>query len=220
MPVDVEKLKAMAPPAGLPFGFRARARRAQRPGPRALDALLHRGARFQGVGRLRREHDRGRHGVPPLQHRSSFARAGRQRARPSNRVDLNHLAFEAATLDELFRFRDHLRKHGVKIIVHGRRRAGCQIAVEFFDPDNHHVELYWGLDQVGTDGRVRPREWREFHSLEERSTVRRPARTRRCRTRRCERRGPWRRLNRSHAATSAALMPGSQAEWPASGTTW
>jgi len=97
----------------------------------------------------------------------SLALVGNGRA-PSNRTDLNHFAFEAATLDELFRLRDHLRKHGVRIIVHGRRRAGCQVAVEFFDPDNHHVELYWGLDQVGTDGYVRPRsEWREFHTLEE-----------------------------------------------------
>ncbi len=40
--------------------------------------------------------------------------------------------------------------------------------VEFRDPDNHSLELYWGVDQVGSDGRVRPsNEWRGVRSLEE-----------------------------------------------------
>ena len=66
------------------------------------------------------------------------------------------------------RAREHLRKHNVKIDFDGRRRAGCQVAVEFRDPDNHFLEIFWGLDQVGSDQRVRPpEEWREEASLEE-----------------------------------------------------
>lgn len=81
--------------------------------------------------------------------------------------ELHHLAFEVATLDEVVRAREHLRRHGVQIDFEGRRRAGCQIAVEFRDPDQHLLEIYWGLDQVGSDGRVRPpEEWREALSLE------------------------------------------------------
>jgi catechol 2,3-dioxygenase len=81
--------------------------------------------------------------------------------------ELHHLAFELATLEELLRAREHLRRHGVKIDYEGRRRAGCQMAVEFRDPDNHFLELYWGLDQVGSDQRVRPpEEWREEATLE------------------------------------------------------
>jgi catechol 2,3-dioxygenase-like lactoylglutathione lyase family enzyme len=81
--------------------------------------------------------------------------------------ELHHLAFEVATLDEVLRAREHLRAHGVKIDYEGRRRAGCQVAVEFRDPDNHFLEIFWGLDQVGTDHRVRaPEEWREESSLE------------------------------------------------------
>lgn len=87
---------------------------------------------------------------------------------PSERKETHHTAFEVATLDELVRFRDHLKENGVEIVIDGRRRAGCQIAVEFLDPDGHHLEYYWGLDQVGSDGRVRPRsEWRPANSLEE-----------------------------------------------------
>ena len=81
---------------------------------------------------------------------------------------LHHLAFELATLDEVFRARDHLQAHGTKITFNGRRRAGCQVAVEFLDPDGHHLELYWGVDQIGSDGRSRPAaEWRQTTSLED-----------------------------------------------------
>lgn len=82
--------------------------------------------------------------------------------------DLNHLAFEVSTLDEVVRARNYLREHDVPIDFEGRRRAGCQIAVEFRDPDGHHLEIYWGLDQVGEDGYVRPSsEWKGAHSLRE-----------------------------------------------------
>lgn len=86
----------------------------------------------------------------------------------SPNVELNHLAFEVATLDEVLRARDYLRKNGVTIDFEGRRRAGVQIAVEFRDPDGHRLEIYWGLDQVGSDGHVRPAsEWKGAKSLAE-----------------------------------------------------
>lgn len=82
-------------------------------------------------------------------------------------IELHHLAFEVNTLDEVLRAREHLRQHGVKIDFEGRRRAGCQVAVEFRDPDNHSLEIFWGLDRVPEDGAARPpEEWREEHSLE------------------------------------------------------
>ncbi len=82
--------------------------------------------------------------------------------------ELHHMAFEVSTLDEVFAARDFLRKQGVTIEFEGRRRAGCQVAVEFRDPDGHWLEIYWGLDQVGADGRIRPpEEWRECFTLEE-----------------------------------------------------
>jgi catechol 2,3-dioxygenase-like lactoylglutathione lyase family enzyme len=87
---------------------------------------------------------------------------------PAENVELNHIAFEVATLDEVVRVRDHLRRHGVTIDFEGRRRAGCQLAVEFRDPDNHRLEIYWGIDQIGSDGAVRPAaEWKGARSLED-----------------------------------------------------
>lgn len=80
--------------------------------------------------------------------------------------DLNHLAFEVGSLDEVVRARDHLRANGVPIDFEGRRRAGVQIAVEFRDPDGHRLEIYWGLDRVGSNGIVRPAsEWKGANSL-------------------------------------------------------
>ncbi|HXQ68317.1 MAG TPA: VOC family protein [Alphaproteobacteria bacterium] len=96
-----------------------------------------------------------------------IALVGSMKAAAEN-LELNHVAFEVATLDEVLRARNHLHKHNVKIDFEGRRRAGVQIAVEFRDPDNHRLEIYWGIDQVGSDGRVRPAgEWKWAHSLKE-----------------------------------------------------
>jgi catechol 2,3-dioxygenase-like lactoylglutathione lyase family enzyme len=81
---------------------------------------------------------------------------------------LNHFAFEVGSPDEVFCARGWLRQHGVPIVFEGRRRAGCQLAVEFRDPDGNNLEIYWGIDQVGTGGSARPpSEWRPARTLEE-----------------------------------------------------
>ncbi len=86
----------------------------------------------------------------------------------SESIEMHHLAFEVATLDEMLRVRQHLREHDAPIDFEGRRRAGRQIAVEFRDPDGHRLEIYWGLDQIGSDGTVcPPSDWRQAFSLEE-----------------------------------------------------
>jgi catechol 2,3-dioxygenase len=80
---------------------------------------------------------------------------------------LHHLAFEVPALDDVLRARAHLRAHDVPIDFDGRRRAGVQIAVEFRDPDNHRLEIYWGIDQIGPGEKARPAaEWKGARSLE------------------------------------------------------
>lgn len=97
-----------------------------------------------------------------------LALVGGRAADAGSDKSLHHLAFELASLDEVFRARDHLKAQGVKLFYEGRRRAGCQVSVEFLDPDGHHLELYWGVDQIGSDGRSRPwEEWRQTMSLED-----------------------------------------------------
>ena len=82
--------------------------------------------------------------------------------------ELDHMAFEVSSIDEVLRARNHLHDNQVQIDFHGRRRAGCQVAVEFRDPDNHRLEIYWGLDQFSTGGEARPPgEWREAFTIED-----------------------------------------------------
>jgi catechol 2,3-dioxygenase len=86
----------------------------------------------------------------------------------SEHTSLNHFAFEVGSLDEVFRARAWLRERGVPIHFEGRRRAGCQIAIEFRDPDGNNLEIYWNIDQVGTNAAARPAsDWRQARSLED-----------------------------------------------------
>ena len=67
----------------------------------------------------------------------------------------------------MFKARAWLRKHGVSIHFEGRRRAGCQLAVEFRDPDGNNLEIYWGLDQIGSEGVARPgSQWKPAQTVE------------------------------------------------------
>ena len=96
-----------------------------------------------------------------------IALVGSMTGAENENVELNHIAFEVPSLDDVIRARDHLERHQVRIDFAGRRRAGCQIAVEFRDPDNHRLEIYWGIDQIGSDGRARPAvEWNGKPSIE------------------------------------------------------
>jgi catechol 2,3-dioxygenase len=88
--------------------------------------------------------------------------------RSADQHELHHIAFEAGSIEDLFSARKHLREHGATIVFEGRRRAGAQSAIEFLDPDGHNLEFYWGIDQIGADGIVRPpHEWRGAKTLEE-----------------------------------------------------
>ena len=105
--------------------------------------------------RFNRDH----HGIGLIASASADGKQGRE---------LHHIALEIASLDELVLAREYFKRIGVPIVREGRRRAGSQISVEIADPDGHAVELFWGMDQVGTEGYVRPpAEWKMNDSLEE-----------------------------------------------------
>jgi catechol 2,3-dioxygenase-like lactoylglutathione lyase family enzyme len=83
-------------------------------------------------------------------------------------VGFDHMAFEVATVSELFRVRDFLRAKGVEIFYEGRRGPGGNPGLEFYDPDGYKIEIYAAMDQVGTDGKSRPaNEWKRATTLEE-----------------------------------------------------
>jgi catechol 2,3-dioxygenase-like lactoylglutathione lyase family enzyme len=168
MALDIEKLRALQPPAGIGFKIR-------RLGHVVLQlADLERSLLFYtqvlgfkiteiyseelqpgGFAFLRCHTDH---------HSIALVGAGTGRSR---HAELHHIAFEVGSVQEVFVVRERLREQGATITFEGRRRAGCQIAVEFLDPDGHCLEIYWGLDQIGTSGYVRPAsEWKGIRTLE------------------------------------------------------
>jgi catechol 2,3-dioxygenase-like lactoylglutathione lyase family enzyme len=169
MPINVEKLKSMTPPKGMDFHI-------AKVGHVVLQvADLERAAAFytQVLGFKVSDvypEEMMPGGMVFLRCNSDhhcLALVGQGDGRAEHR-ELHHLAFEVPTLAEVLRARERLRACGATIDFEGRRRAGCQVAVEFRDPDNHSLEIYWGVDQVGSDGRVRPsNEWHGVKSLEE-----------------------------------------------------
>ena len=94
------------------------------------------------------------------------------KASPNGRTQdspgFDHCAMEVGSVGELFKIRDHLKNHAVKIVFEGRRGPGCNVGVEFLDPDGNMIELYASMDQIGWEGESRPREqWCRATTLED-----------------------------------------------------
>ncbi len=81
---------------------------------------------------------------------------------------MEHLAFEVSSLDQLFAARDFLKANNIPIMFEGRKGAGCNVSLNFLDPDGYEFEIYCQMDQVDETGRLRPSEqFRRAASLEE-----------------------------------------------------
>jgi catechol 2,3-dioxygenase len=88
-----------------------------------------------------------------------FPSAGEGAETPSEgAVRLHHFAMQVGSLEELFEIRAYLREKGIPIVFEGRRALGAHTSVEFLDPDGYALELYYDMDQIGPDGRSRPRD--------------------------------------------------------------
>lgn len=83
-------------------------------------------------------------------------------------MQMEHLAMEVDDIDQLFKARDFLKANDIPIVFEGRKGAGCNISINFLDPDGYEFEIYCQMDQVDDSGRVRPPEqFRRAKSLEE-----------------------------------------------------
>ena len=81
---------------------------------------------------------------------------------------MSHFAMEVEDIDALFEIRGFLNRKGVPIRFEGRKGAGCNVGVEFDDPDGYHLELYCSMDQIAPGSQVRPSsQWHRVKSLEE-----------------------------------------------------
>jgi len=83
-------------------------------------------------------------------------------------LTFHHIALEVDSIQDLFEARDFLQKQGIELEYEGRRGAGCNVGIEFRDPDGYSVELTCEMDQIGWDGKSRPAEqYRPAKTLEE-----------------------------------------------------
>ncbi len=69
---------------------------------------------------------------------------------------LHHIAFELPTPEDLLAKLRAVRARGIEIVNARRGGPGNQPRFYIHDPDGNLVEFYWGIDQVGWEGRARP----------------------------------------------------------------
>ena len=77
---------------------------------------------------------------------------------------LHHIAFELATPEELLGKYRQLRDAGVPIVNCRQGGPGNQPRFYARDPDGHLLEFYWGIDDIGWDGR--PREYLPIEEID------------------------------------------------------
>jgi len=103
-------------------------------------------------------------------HTVGFAPAPEGAVFPSAKeyVTLNHMALEVDSIEDLIKAREFLKEQGIPIHFEGRRGAGCNVGIEFKDPDGYSIELTCQMDQIPWDGEARPHDQhRRASSLEE-----------------------------------------------------
>lgn len=72
-------------------------------------------------------------------------------------VTINQITWQVNSLEEIVAAAAHLEAAGVRMSRSGRDTPGSNWHTYFFDPDGHTVELYYGIEQVGWDGRSKPK---------------------------------------------------------------
>jgi catechol 2,3-dioxygenase-like lactoylglutathione lyase family enzyme len=68
---------------------------------------------------------------------------------------LHHIAFELDTPQQLLELYAAVEASGAQIVNARRGGPGNQPRFYATDPDGHLLEFYWGIDQIGWDGRAR-----------------------------------------------------------------
>jgi catechol 2,3-dioxygenase-like lactoylglutathione lyase family enzyme len=74
----------------------------------------------------------------------------------SKDITVNQITWQVGTLDEVFAAADYFREHQVEIRRVGRDMPGSNWHTYIRDPDGHTVELYYGMEQIGWEGRSKP----------------------------------------------------------------
>ena len=120
------------------------------------------------------ETDRNDHGMVFFRcgkdHHGIGLKPSKSNARPAKDAGLQteHLAFEVDSIDVLVKAKQFFKENNIPIIFEGRKGAGCNTSINFLDPDGYEFEIYYGIDQVNEDGKLRPAsQFRRAKSLDE-----------------------------------------------------
>ncbi len=82
---------------------------------------------------------------------------------PSGPSVLQQIAMEVADLDALKRIRAHLAGQGVKASAIKHEGPGNDYTFDFDDPEGNRLQFFCEMDQIGWDGKSRPKEqWKRF----------------------------------------------------------
>ncbi len=103
-------------------------------------------------------------------HHSIGLKPAKASRRPNSEqnIKVEHLAFEVENVDVLLKARDFMRENNIPITFEGRKGAGCNIGINFLDPDGYEFEIYCQMDQIDETGRLRPAEqFKRAKGLEE-----------------------------------------------------
>ena len=71
-------------------------------------------------------------------------------------ITVNQITWQVGTMDEVFAAADYFRGKQVEIRRVGRDMPGSNWHTYIRDPDGQTVELYYGMEQIGWDGRSKP----------------------------------------------------------------
>jgi len=82
---------------------------------------------------------------------------------PSGPTVLQQIAMEVADLDALKRIRAYLIGQGVQATAIKHEGPGSDYTFDFDDPEGNRLQFYCDMDQIGWDGKSRPKEqWKRF----------------------------------------------------------
>ena len=88
----------------------------------------------------------------------------RRAGREEPQLGMHHMAFEFSTFEELRRVARLVRERDLPVRAMRTGGPGCHVRMYVWDPEDNLIELYWGLDPIGWDGRARP--WPPFETVD------------------------------------------------------
>lgn len=91
-----------------------------------------------------------------LAHRSLGAMFGDDAT--SKDITLSQITWQVGALEEVVRAVEYFNQRDVEIRRCGRDMPGSNWHVYVRDPDGHTIELYYGMEQIGNNGRSKPTE--------------------------------------------------------------